>query len=444
MSQFVSSFNVLPKAFRDCLLHIKPKISLKDKTDIPVVNLLDDDSDDGSAPDSQMTTPSGKRRFSTAQVTPSKRPRTNGTGPDGSFNGTIKAEERSNATPLRGVPPKNHLAPPFSEFSDIGKGFRTIRQIREEVDKKGTAGMPGRIAERVYQDLAIAAKKPWKEPMEVFLSHTMQELKKSLDISLSTSFEQLKKRLVYREARRHLAKFIKEQEIETLKSLELLYEDETSRMLTFNEKLLQILEEEELGTLQHFRHHMRVTTAGMAPGRQHIPWEALREEQQAQERKRRDVETAKLGPDQFEREVGVVAYVRAYYRLSALRFADNVSQTLLCRLMPRIRRELPKYLEQKLGVYGPAAQSVYEKLMEEDDRTAAKRKSLKGESRKFEAALESIDQLETGNEQGDAPVLAHGYRMGGTLNGTHSQVTTHDLHDSLSDTTAGGMDGAEA
>lgn len=399
VEEFRKSFNQLPSDFRNCLLHMKPKIALKDKSDTPILELSDDESDAGSV--ASHATPT-KRRNGVAAVTPNKRPRLNGSQSNGgsfnggSFNGNIKPEEGRGSCPPPPSPARGVVLPePFLRFSDGGRGFRTIRQVREEILAKTTAGMPNRIPEKVYEDLAMEAVKPWNQPMEAFLKETMRLLRVELDVVLNKAFEGLKKRFVYKEAKKILHRYLEEYRERTAMALRLLYNDETSQLLTFNDTSFNQYEKEEKDILKHFRHHVRMNAA-MLPTQPHVAWDTLTEEKRTQELKRREVEKVKLGLDQFEREVEVVAYVRGYYRLAALRFADTVSQCVICRMIPDIRRQLPNYLEEKLGVRGPDALRVYERLMEEDEQTATKREALKGERTKFETALASIAGLEMG------------------------------------------------
>lgn len=410
LDDFTQSFNNLPTEFRKCLLHIKPKIVLKDKSDIPVLEISDDESEAGSVAGS-FTTPTGKRRGTSTVTTPSKRARVStvpnaaNTGAQvnggGSFTSRVKPEEDRASLPPPHSPAKKQLLPePFTEFTAIGRSFRTLRQVHDEILSKTTAGMPNRIPDKIYQELAMEAVKPWCRPAEAYLKRTMHLLQLELDAALNKTFEGLKKRYVYTEARKHIKSCLDEHRAAAADALTRVYQKETTRLLTFNEDTFRAAEREEKDILTHFRHYIRMQAASLA-STQHVPWETLTEEKRAQELRRREVEMVKLGPDQFEREVEVVAYVRGYYRLAAQRFSDAVSQEMICIMIPQIRCQLPNYLEQKLGVRGPDAESVYERLMAEDEATAARRENLKGEKRKFETALASIEDLEMGETTDD-------------------------------------------
>lgn len=394
MDQFITHFNVLPRNFRDCLLEIKPKFTLKDRTDHPTIDISDDESDTLS----NANTPTGKRHAPASRGTPSKRLRfeasTNGTPAPNVY---IKPEGGSRASDSSQPPAaKRALLPePFTKFATIGRGFRTLRQVREEMQAKTKAGMPDRISDEVYVDLVKLAVEPWNGPMNAFIKQTMKDLQSELDATLGQALEGLKKRFIYPEAKRHVRKCLEEHRQETEAALLGLYNDERERLLTFNEESFKQYRDDEHIVLTRFRHNMRMEAAGFAI-RPLGQWNEMTEEKRVQDSKRREAEIVKLGPDQFVRELEVVAYVRGYYRLAALRFADAVSQRILCRMIPAIRRKLPSYLEERLGLRSPNAQSVYERLMEEDEQTATKREMLKQEKLKFDKALASIELLESG------------------------------------------------
>ncbi|KOS22192.1 Interferon-induced GTP-binding protein Mx2 [Escovopsis weberi] len=408
IDEFAARINDVPANFRDCLLEIKPKFVLRDKSDIEVLEVSDDESDVGSMANFGQATPTSKRRSMMMHGTPSKRMRSDLTSHHVAPSpNTIKPEDTGGGSdvasqPLASQPHQTLLAEPFSEFSKIGRGFRTLRQVQDEIQAKMKAGMPNIIPPEVYNDLAMESIRPWNGPTDAFLAHIVERLQGELESALDNSLQSLKKRFIYTEAKRHLKACLKEHHAVTRKALEELYGDETERLMTFNEGALKQCIREEEDVLFRFRHQMRMQGAGFAV-KPLPPWESLTEEKQAQDVKRRQVEEARLKPDQFIREVKVVAYVRGYYRLAALRYADAASQRIICRMIPAIRRQLRNYLDTKLGVQGPDAMSVYERLMAEDAATAQRRDTLKSEKQKFELALASIETLEQGASAASEP-----------------------------------------
>lgn len=417
IDEFAARINSLPTNFRDCLLNSKPKFTLKDRTDTQVVDLIDDDESDAASVGTAATsfvTPS-KRRNTAPVATPSNK-RTRTDYPLNGLNGTphtIKPEEAGFANGNSFGSPRSQkqcFPEPFTEFSDIGRGFRTLRQVKEEIQAKMKAGMPSIIPPEVYNDLAMEAIRPWNGPTSVYLREVIRQLAAELDTALNQSLENLKKRFIYTEAKRHLKSCLDEHWKTTQKDLDALYSDESERVMTYNTEAFDQCLKSERAVLTQFRHHMRMVGAGYAQ-KTLVPWDVLTEEKQAQEVKRRELEQTKLKPDDFEREVEVVAYVRGYYKLAALRYSDAVTQRIVCRMIPAIRRQLRNYLDDKLGVRGSNSASVYEKLMDEDAATANKREGLKSEQAKFIQALQSIEDLESGKLSDTASVIEYGGGM---------------------------------
>lgn len=405
----------LPDHFRNCLLDMKPKFILKDKSDVPILEISDDESDTSTVTNN---TPS-KRRGMHPPTTPAKRQRTTDALANGAIRSQIKPEEgRGSVPPLPPpTPTQRPLFPePFTRFSEVGRGFRTIRQVQDEIKAKRRVGMPEHISEEVYTDLCKESVKPWDGPMKAFLDQIMRLLQGLLESALKKAFERLNKRLVYQESRKHLRNYLEEHRKNTEAALQIVYRLETHGLFTINHDAFAQCKKSALHELTRFRHRMRMDAAGYAE--QLIPWERLSEDKRAQEEKRREAEISKIGPDPFERELEVVAYVRGYYRLAALRFADSVALHITNGMIPEIERNLNFYLDNKLGLRGPDALSVYEKLMAEDETIARKREMLKGEREKFVKAMASIEGLETGT-RGDGSShteeLASDVTMSGAL-----------------------------
>lgn len=418
---FMRRFSSLPNNFRECLLQIKPKFVLKDKSDFPVIEVSDDELDATVAAAAASATRTPKRRLppvNAATPTP-KRARVEGVPVNGS---PVKPEE-ANGT-LRAVPPKRVLLPePFTSFSDVGRGFRTLSQVRQEIEEKEKAGMPGRTSDEVYEDLAMEAVRPWKGPMEAFLKYAMRVLLSELEDTLNKSLENLKKRLVYKKARELLRDCLLEHQTETAKDLAVEYHLETVGLLTFNKEAFKQYQDAELMELSRYRHYMRLKARGMDTGN-YVSGDQLTEDKRLQEAKKREADMGKIGQDPFAREIEVVAYCRGYYRLAALRFSDHVASRLLHLTIPAIRRQLPYYLEDKLGLRS-GEPDVFIKLMEEDEATARRRETLKMEKEKFDRALASIEALEMGYvesismgyEEQQAPTNGFSHHEGGEEDG---------------------------
>ncbi|OAA38206.1 Dynamin family protein [Beauveria brongniartii RCEF 3172] len=395
IDELIRSGSALPESFRDCLLHIKPKFILKDRSDIPVYEISDDESD---APPPVAATP--KRRQGASSITPSsKRARldhSNGV-PNGHVSG-LKQEETASPS-VNGAAPRARkalLAQPFTEYSSLGSSFRTLAQVRAEILGKSQAGTPDVIGPEVYQDMAVESVKVWQQPMERFLLATMEQLHGKLEEKLMLSLDRLRKRLIYRETARNLKCFLKEQLKKTQEMADLVFKHETRKLITFQNEVLVFLREKEERELRWFRHHMRFQARFPDMARRPGNWAGMTEEQREQETRdsEKEKEKYKLGPDAFAREIMVIAYIRGYYRLAALRFVDRMAQLTLCEMLPEIRMRLDFELRTRLGIVDGNAAAAYQCLMEEDTATAAKREALKAQRERFVRALDTIQALE--------------------------------------------------
>ncbi|KAF5025771.1 hypothetical protein F66182_2104 [Fusarium sp. NRRL 66182] len=394
-SEFSKHFVPLPDDFRNCLLEMKPKFTLRDSSDIPVMEISDDESDAGSVVTVTNPNTPSKRRSMGPPTTPSKRLRMEPTPGGTPFPRQVKPEDSRAGVVQSSPAPRRQAFPfPFAQFAGVGRGFRTLRQVRDDIKAKTRAGVPDIITEEVYNDMCTEAIKPWDGPMRAFLNQVMNLLNDMLAKALETSFARLNKRLIYRECKKILTEYLEERRRETIAALDLVYRLETYGLFTVNQEAFRRYQKDEQILLTRYRHQMRMQAAGYGDGRPPIPWESLTDEKRIQDEKRREAELNKLGPDSFERELEVVAYVRGYYRLAALRFADAVALHITNGMIPHIQRSLPYHLDRKLGIIGADAASVYERLMEEDSTTAAKRETLRGEREKFVRALDSIGELE--------------------------------------------------
>lgn len=396
---FSANYGALSDAFRDCILQMKPKFVLKDKSDIQVLEISDDEDDSMSA----ATTPGNRKRSAHGQGSASAkrhRPAVNG----GSFSVPVKTEENGStpSTPSRRRPmPPSPLAPPFQQYANYGASFRTLRQISDDIRAKTKAGMPSIVPDEVYEDLCKQAVKAWNQPMATFLQETMTRLQRIVDYVLDQAFGSLKKRLIFKESKSYMNQFLEERRAESLGFLEDVYRMETFQLFTVNKKAFEEYERSESRVLTRYRHVMRWQAFSGEASDFH-DWEKMTPDQHFQEEKKHGIELAKMGPDAFDKELKVAAYVRGYYMLSALRFADTVCLSVTSRMMPKIIQELDFFLERQLGLVGPNDGTVFSRLMEEDDATARRRERLRGEREKFEKALQSITNNELDVVSGSA------------------------------------------
>ncbi|KAM0275855.1 hypothetical protein ACHAQH_007327 [Verticillium albo-atrum] len=422
-NEFSSVYGSLAEAFRECLLHTKPKFSLSHSSDVPILEISDDDEPASS---------SRKRGPQTNGNAASKRPRHVGSGNFANGNSHshqagshVKVEEASMRTatpqtPSRGAVRPSGPAPPFDKFKSLGSGFRSIGKIRNDIQAKTKAGMPNVVPSEVYDDLCRLAVKHWNQPMVVFLETVMSHLQAIIDQALEQAFSKLKRRLVFKDSKKHMKAFLSNRQGKVYEFLTELYEMESFQLFTINHDAFTLYESEEGRLLKRYRHFLRwqAFTGEKRENGDSNPqnqfkydWDRMTPDQRASEQKRHDSEIIKMGADPFEKELKVAAYVRGYYRLAALRFAETTTLYVTSRMFPSIIKELDMYLETQLGLLGAGA-DAFDRLMDEEETTANKRQTCKVTVEKLKKAMESINELERETE--DVEMVMNGAEgMGG-------------------------------
>lgn len=247
--------------------------------------------------------------------------------------------------------------------------------------------------------------------MDVFLSQTIAKLHRAFKEALETTFAGLRQRVIFAECEKHVGTFLEGHKGTIKEHMLQIYRDESCKLMTFNSATFTQYETEELHLLEWFRHKMRMEAQGDASkSKGGKDWSTMSEQERRTESETRKAEIAKIGVDEFDREIKVIAYVRGYYRLAGLRFVDSIAQCVLCRLIPDLQEQLPLYLNERLGLIGRGGHdinAIYARLLEEDPAMAARREVLKKEKAKFEKAMASIEMLNSAAAEDSEGGLSH-------------------------------------
>lgn len=153
----------------------------------------------------------------------------------------------------------------------------------------------------------------------------------------------MRERQVFRSALSYLEEFGEHKSRDQQADLLKLYEAETYELYTINDETFRRNRTEEHNALIRVRTMKRLESIkSWAPGEL--------EDKVSDERKINDVKE-RLGPDDFEREIEVAAYVRGYYRTAADRFVDNAGMLINSCLFKSVRdHSLDNFMEEKLGL----------------------------------------------------------------------------------------------
>ncbi|CAK7222813.1 hypothetical protein SBRCBS47491_004990 [Sporothrix bragantina] len=428
-SQFMPALNGVVLQFQSNIDSLKPKYKVKaqvlpsvhagGRTASTAIDLIVDNDDissvnggspapgfAASGPPSVALSESRRRVHSTfldgqmdtfGPNTPSKRPRGLGS------NDSVKQEEASESGGSPAFGPGSRRVLFRLPESNQSRPARTLQAVRDIINAKTKPGIANIVTEDIYHFLCTEAVRPWSGPLKHLLDTVYHLLDSKLHELLANALCNLQKRLIYKHASSILKKFLVDRLSEVRTSLSQFYQLETRKFYTLDKESLQRYEEDEGRILARHRHHYRMM-AYLGPQRGNerpVPrnWEEMGDEERSREKSAMNQELAKLGPDEFKRELDVCAKVRGYYRSASARFVDTCTMHIVSGLLPDIVDQLSRwYLDMELGVFHQTTPQTFVNLMEEDEATAQKRASLKDDRNRFQQTMESIKRLEASSQ----------------------------------------------
>ncbi|KAK3332803.1 hypothetical protein B0T19DRAFT_111703 [Cercophora scortea] len=388
--------------FKASILKMKPVFNVAEPRD--AIDLENANGISGSFRAGSVTpTPARKRPLANDSRSPStpKRVRT---------AASLRMDAvRGGESPSPGGQRQGAFAPsPLSSIASPIVGGRpgaksmSLLELRERIKQNAIPGQPGLVPATVYAPLYLNAAKRWKGPLDGFVKRTFDLLKDVIKAILDRSFGPLENRTVHKESARHVNAFIDQCQKELQAEVDTIYNLETQRLFTKDEKTLKIHTDYERFALNRHRYYHRVAARQEEPVERIPIFDELTEERQAQEKTKIEKEMNKLGKDSFEQELEVAAYVRGYYVTAAGRFVDSVSIRIISGLLPKLADDVGSSVSKSLGMdVLPRTTALLNRLINEDPTTAIQREKLKNEKTRLDEAMAIIVQAE--REAGHAP-----------------------------------------
>ncbi|KAF3015063.1 hypothetical protein E8E14_010944 [Neopestalotiopsis sp. 37M] len=403
-TDFQSRWDQLNKQFQACILAMKPTCTVRTQEraqyrDDNTVDLTSDSENVAAeTPSRKRTNPRASDSTIRGNATPSKRQRVEVSTPT-----TVKMEQPFfgvTGTPhsVQGTPGPDPQSP-FAEFYSLGRRGLDIRLIQNVLASRRRAGMPADVVpEDVYDLLINRAISNWQGPIERYIEHTMRLFGSMLNGALTKSMASLAKRLIFVESQVYLTEYITKMDSLQSAAVMDLFQSETYQMFTTNKDALKRYREEEIATLQRARSIERLRAIGVFGfDYKTRPLNRMTQDAIAEEKEKIAKNLSKLGPDEFNTELGVAAMVRGYYILAGMRLVEGVTLSVKSKLFRDVASDsLHQFLERKLGLQN-ADQDTFNRLMEEDLVTAAKRDQLKSQKDKLEIAMQKISELQLGD-----------------------------------------------
>ncbi|KAK4098027.1 hypothetical protein N658DRAFT_432899 [Parathielavia hyrcaniae] len=372
--------------FKKHIVNQKPRFNVKDnaKPSKPSV-IIDLDGD------SPTNSPTVRKRSAPGMDAPqstSKRQRGQ------QANGVVKTE-----TPDRPVFPSTpqHVrgVTPAGTPTRGPRPSKSLMDVRNLIRRAAIPGQPGLVSASVYEPLYTESAKTWAPHLEKFIKDTFQFLQAEIMRILDASFAHLKNRAVYKESLEHMRVFVEAHKAELRAQLQLIYSLESKRLFTKDEEALKRNQAAERSILVRHRNHFRIAAHNGEELCTVPKVEDMTDEERKQEETKMARELKNLGPDPFEPELNVAAYIRGYYLTAANRFVDYVSIHVMSGLLPRVASVIETYLHEKLGLTGlVTTQEVLQRLMSEGPEIEQKRRDLRAEKETLDGAMDIIVNLE--------------------------------------------------
>ncbi|KAJ9667410.1 hypothetical protein H2201_002611 [Coniosporium apollinis] len=283
--------------------------------------------------------------------------------------------------------------------SDLAARFK-LEDIRKALDDFSASDI-GEVDPKAVDFLILKTFEQWDAPMKKFLDDTETVLRVNIRRALDDVFCKWKTTDLYKESSRIIDRFLtNHMENQRKEIAERALRLERFKPITWNSETMEVNRMEELEVFQHARYEARAN--------------AYLDEQDArtgkatslQERHRRimtDQVRKEVGPDPYQREVEVMAKVRAYYNIASMRFVDHICQSLQVELIESFRTDIREELMLGLQVkedHGDA-QAHCVRLLVEDPAREVHRQALKKEREKLVAAQGVIDSLDLKYRQVD-------------------------------------------
>ncbi|RDL37144.1 uncharacterized protein BP5553_04577 [Venustampulla echinocandica] len=359
---------------------------------------IDDDSDGGSRSPVSFRTPvpSSKRPAQYVESPSAKRQRINTTPTPIKHEGVPKGSGPVRTPAINGQNGGFSVAfkklkmedfgPFYQRYLDSGRGAMSLADLRESIENHGRPGVPDEISHRVKEHYALVSIIPWEYPLKTFLDSTFAMLRAEFHRVLSGVLDHYLDTDLYRRSKVIVDDFLTYHE-EVLRERSLkMYAIEKSTLFTINDRAFILNKAEALENLRAIRRRVRVDAYIDGSTR-------LANSRLDKEDLRNKVTNEQLGPDKFERELDVAAYIRGYYTTARLRFTDLICANINAALFDEIKEGADYLLERRLTIDIGNGEAKCQQLLEGNAEMARRRGRLMNEKEqlaKFTHTLEDF------------------------------------------------------
>ncbi|KIW04352.1 hypothetical protein, variant 1 [Verruconis gallopava] len=273
------------------------------------------------------------------------------------------------------------------DFLALRKSF-TLAELRTTLDSFSTSGLPSVVELKAVDHMILLTLENWKDPLKVLLNNLKSAMQNSLAKSLQDKVYQWRATKLFEEMQEAYRNFLNRHMESMTQYVFRALKIERVKPITRDEKLMSRYVKEEQAILEAARLKKRY----MEYARE-LEKKYGKEVNKNWDDKTRKQATEVLDADPYSREVGVMARIRAYYQISAMRFVDQVVQAVEAELLIKFREELYHDLMTALQVFGEDGYKNANRLVADDVEREERRSLLKERKRRLEQASDRIKQM---------------------------------------------------
>ncbi|TAQ87004.1 hypothetical protein B7494_g4672 [Chlorociboria aeruginascens] len=446
-NSFQSNWKKLCYNFRFVIMEMRPGLRCVHESDkaVEIINLDEDEDEDGDlVPPTPTRAPYNDRKHKhpnpDAETPPPKRPQSNNPlatpvrmglaassidrhrpqtpGSDATIKGGVKSKQGT-------IGPKIQF--PFDEpYALRGRGAMSIGDLRQSIEEHSRAGVPEFVNQKVMEGYVLKSITFWDMPLKTLVQHTVKMLREEISSILRDILEGYTDRELYRRSQPIIDDFLDDLENDQCKTSLEFYETERYNLYTINDDAFAQSKAEALKTLKAQRRINRVNCYIDKQSRQGFL--KLRDNNEGREELKKKVTDEKLGPDPFENEMAVAAYIRAYYALASQRFVDCVCSNINANLFRKIIDKIEYLIETKLELDVGDSEKICREFLSEDPTVGHRRVELQNERASLIGFAQRLAQLEREAyevDESDRPPVdmmaaSHpgGYRNDGSMQST--------------------------
>jgi hypothetical protein len=226
----------------------------------------------------------------------------------------------------------------------------TLGEIHTTLDEYSAYGLPDRVEPKAVDNLIRKTLENWHLPLHQLLVSLKAALQKALKETLDEVVKGWRSTELYSEIHRIQEIFLgthcgQLEDHAASRALRL----ETAKPISEDTRAMKRYKQEELEVLQNawFKCRSDAFFDGQDGNTGKI---TTPEQREAERRSKTEALKKRLGPDPHEREIKVMADIRAYYQIASVRFVDHICQSVEAELFVKFRDGLHDDLEDGLRV----------------------------------------------------------------------------------------------